>query len=213
MTVARRLGVVTIVLTALCAGCTQLKRCAYEGWGRDKWQQPDLVIQSLQLQPGDRVADLGSGGGYFTFRLAQAVGPTGHVYAADVDAGLNEYIAKRARDEGAENITVVLAEYDDPRLPDAGVDLIFTSNTYHHIENRSDYFRNARKYLRPGGRVAIIEYAGGGWFDRWFGHWTASATIRAEMEAAGYPLQQELTFLPRQSFLIFATEEPRSIGG
>jgi arsenite methyltransferase len=198
-----RLRVATVLAVAFCAGCTQLKRFAYEGWGRDKWQKPDEVIEALQLRPGDRVADLGSGGGYFTFRLAKAVGPTGHVYAVDVDAGLNDYIAARAHDEGFNDISVILAKYDDPLLPAGGVDMIFTSDTYHHLEDRMAYFRNARKYLRPDGRVAIIELAGKGWFSSWFGHWTSSATIREEMEAAGYQLQHEYAFLPEQHFLVF----------
>jgi arsenite methyltransferase len=198
----QRLRAATVLVVALCAGCTQLKRFAYEGWGRDKWQQPNKVIEALDLRPGNRVADLGSGGGYFTFRLAQDVGPKGHVYAVDVDQGLLDYIAGRARDEDLNNVSIVLAKYDDPVLPEK-VDLIFTSNTYHHLEDRVAYFRNAQKYLRPGGRVAIVELAGKGWFDSWFGHWTSSETIRAEMEAAGYRTQQEFTFLPKQFFLVF----------
>ena len=205
---AMRPQVIAAVIITLCAGCTQFKRFAYEGFGRDKWQQPDRVIQSLQLRPGDAVADLGSGGGYFTFRLAKAVGPSGHVYAVDVDDGLLDYIARRARDEGADNVSVVRAQYDDPLLPAHGVDLIFTSDTYHHLTERAAYFRNARRYLRPDGRVAIIELAGKGWFDRWFGHWTPSETIRAEMEAAGYRQQQEFTYLSRQFFLVFAPALP-----
>ncbi len=199
----KRLSTAAVLVAALCAGCTQLKTFAYEGFGRDRWQQPDTVIEALQLQPGDQVADLGSGAGYFTFRLARAVGPTGHVYAVDVDKGLLEYTEERAHDEGFANVSAILARYEDPLLPTDGVDMIFTSNTYHHLENRVAYFRKARKYLRPGGRVAIIELAGKGWFDSWFGHWTSSETIRAEMEAAGYRLQHEFTFLPRQFFLVF----------
>ena len=198
------MGAATLFVAALCAGCTQLKKFAYEGFGRDKWQEPEQVIADLELRPGDRVADLGAGAGYFTFRLAKAVGPTGHVYAVDVDKGLIEYISERARDDGFANVSVILAKYDDPSLPVDSVDLIFTSNTYHHLEDRVAYFRNARKYLRPGGRVAIIELAGKGWFDSWFGHWTSSATIREEMEAAGYQFQHEFT-LPRQFFLVFGT--------
>ncbi len=203
----KRLGTLALFVAAFCTGCTQLKKFAYEGFGRDKWQKPEEVIRALELKPGDHVADLGSGGGYFTFHLAKAVGPTGQVYAVDVDKGLNEYIAGRARDEGFTNISVILAKYDDPLLPTDGVDLIFTSDTYHHLENRVVYFRNARKYLRPAARVAIIEYNGSGWFDGLFGHWTSSATIRQEMEAAGYHLQNEFTFLPRQFFLVFIPSE------
>jgi arsenite methyltransferase len=201
---------VALMLT-LFTGCVHFKRFAYEGFSRDRWQHPDQVVASLALHPGDRVADLGSGAGYFTFRLARAVGSTGQVYAVDVDQGLNEYVAQRARDEGLGNITVVLAHYDDPLIPAPGVDLLLTCNTYHHLEQRTAYFRNVRKSLRPGARVAIIDYAGKGWFDRWFGHWTPSATIRSEMEAAGYRLQQQLDFLPRQFFLIFTVaDEPTS---
>jgi ubiquinone/menaquinone biosynthesis C-methylase UbiE len=111
--------------------------------------------------------------------------------------------AGRARDEGVSNVSTILARYEDPLLPEAGVDLLFTSNTYHHIHDRPAYFRNVRRYLRPGGRVAILDFAGKGWFDSLFGHWTPAATIRQEMEAAGYRLDEEPTFVSRQSFLIF----------
>src|SRR3990172_9550282 len=102
-----------VSLASLAVACTQLKRCAYEGWGRDEWQQPERVVEALGLEPGARVADLGSGGGYFTFRLARAVGPTGKVYAVDVDEDLNAYVAERAREEGHANVETVLAEYTD----------------------------------------------------------------------------------------------------
>src|SRR3990172_10180428 len=109
-------------LAFLAGACTQLKRCAYEEIGRDEWQQPERVVEALALEPRSRGADLGAGGGYFTFRLARAVGPAGRVYAVDVDEGLNDYVASRARDEGLANVGVILAKYDDPLLPPAGVD-------------------------------------------------------------------------------------------
>lgn len=192
-----------LLAVALNAGCIGLKRFAYEGFNRDKWQHPEEVIQSLEIAPAEKIADIGSGAGYFTFRLARAVGATGKVYAVDVDRGLNDYVAQRAREEGLINIETVQAEYADPRIPEP-VDLIFTSNTYHHIQNRAAYFANARRYLRPQGRVAIVELKGTGWFERWFGHSTTSDVIRSEMESAGYRLDRELTFLPRQHFLIFS---------
>jgi cyclopropane fatty-acyl-phospholipid synthase-like methyltransferase len=190
-------------LACLVGACTQLKRCSYEGFGRDAWQQPDRVVEALALEPGARVADLGSGGGYFTFRLARAV-PAGRVYAVDVDAGLNAYVAERAREEGLGNVQVVLAEYADPKLPEP-VDLVFTSNTYHHLEDRTRYFANAKQYLRPQGRVAILELSEA---PSWFlpSHTTSAGTIRSEMEAAGYRFVEAHDFLERQHFLVFAVD-------
>jgi predicted methyltransferase len=192
---------------ALRAWGARLKRFAYEGFRRDTWQHPERVVQALAVRPGEMVADLGSDGGYFTFRFATAVGPSGRVYAVDVDRGLTEYMAKRARAAGFDNIAVILARKDDPLLPPSGVDLIFTCNTYHHLEHRIAYFTYVRRYLRPEGRLAIVEDQGQGWCRRVFGHWTPRAVIQSEMEAAGYHLRQDFGFLPRQLFLVFAMEE------
>jgi ubiquinone/menaquinone biosynthesis C-methylase UbiE len=187
----------------LAAGCAQLKQCAYAGINRDEWQQPERVIAALNLQPGDVVADLGSGGGYFTFRLAEAVGPTGKVYAVDIDRDMVDLIARRATEEGRRNIEVILAKPEDPSLPKASLDLVFTSNTYHHIKNRVAYFANLRQCLLPDGRVAIVEFDRRGWLEGLLRHYTPSEFISREMEQAGYNLQHEFDFLDRQSFLIF----------
>jgi ubiquinone/menaquinone biosynthesis C-methylase UbiE len=161
----------------------------------------------LNIRPGDQVADLGSGGGYFTFKFAEAVGPAGKVYAVDIDRDMVDLIAKRARQENASNVDAILARPDDPLLPQAGIDLIFSSNTYHHIENRVAYFSNLRKYVRPGGRVAIIDFDRRAWLEGLLRHYTPSEFLKREMEQAGYSLQQELEFLDRQSFLIFTIKQ------
>ena len=191
-----------VLLTTL--SCTELKRRAYASGDRDDWQQPEAVVEVLGIRPGDQVADIGSGGGYFTFRLADAVGSDGKVYAVDVDADMNEALEEDVRERGYTNVAVVLGEYHDPLLPEGVVDLIFTSNTYHHLEDRNAYFAGAAKYLDDGGRVAIIEYKRHGLLQRWFGHATSEETMREEMEAAGYRLEKKHDFLDRQHFLIFA---------
>jgi arsenite methyltransferase len=198
----RRFAALTLALAA-CSGCSAWKRFAYAGWGRDDWQQPDRVIASLDLEPGDRVADLGAGGGYFTFRLADAVGPTGIVYAVDVDPDMTEYLEARVGEEDRANVRVILAEYHDPLLPDDEVDLVFTCNTYHHLEDRVAYFARVRRDLRPGGRVAIIELSDASWFPRWLGHHTPWEAIVREMNEAGYRLDRSFDFLERQHFGIF----------
>jgi ubiquinone/menaquinone biosynthesis C-methylase UbiE len=193
-----------VLAFCLLAGCSKLKQWAYQGVNRDQWQQPQKVIAALQIRPGDQVADLGSGGGYFTFRLAQAVGPTGKIYAVDIDKEMNDLIGERAKKESVANIETIIAKTDDPLLPNTGVDLIFTANTYHHIDNRVWYFSKLQKYLRPGGRIAIVDFDRRAWFEGLLRHYTPREFIQREMEQAGYVLQQEPEFLDRQSFLIFA---------
>ena len=102
-----------VVLLSLC-GCGSIKRALYAPEDRGQWQQTERVITSLGIQAGAHVADLGAGGGYFTFPLAKAVGPLGKVYAVDVDPDMTRYLEQRAASEGYDNVEVILAEPADP---------------------------------------------------------------------------------------------------
>jgi ubiquinone/menaquinone biosynthesis C-methylase UbiE len=200
----RRFNLLLVICFA-AIGCARLKQCAYEGLSRDDWQQPEKVIAALAIKPGAVVADLGSGSGYFTFRLAQAAGPSGKVYAVDVDPDMVELVQRKIKEKPQANVETILAKPDHPLLPKAGVDLIFTSNTYHHLENRVAYFSSLRQFLRPGGRVAIIEFDRRGWIQGLLRHYTPGEFIQREMEQAGYTLQRSFDFLDRQSFLVFTS--------
>ncbi len=196
--------IAAVFLVLFCAGCGSLSRTFMNAGWRDRWQKPEAVIQSLAIQPGDHVADLGAGGGYFTFRLADAVGPSGKVYAVDVDEGSLKYITRQAQKRGYSNIEAVLAKYDDPLLPKDGVDLVFLCNAYHHLENRADYFQPIAHYLRPDGRIAVIDYQGQSWLFRLLGHQIPTKeTVLSEMEAAGYTLAKDFDLLTRQHFQVF----------
>ena len=151
------------------------------------------MIQSLGIRSGDRVADLGSGSGYFTFRLADVVGKNGKIYATDIDHDMNSYVAEQKQRRGYENIEIIQAQLQDPLLPYKGVDMVFTCNVYHHLENRAHYFINIKKYLRQGGRVAIIDFKGGA-----FHHFTIKNAIKSDMVKAGYHLLNEYEFFPKK---------------
>ena len=101
----------------------------------------DKVLPLLKLKPGDKVADIGAGAGAFSLPLAKAVAPAGKVYAVDIDPGLLDYIAQKAKKENIDNIQTVKGEFSDPKLPAHDVDLGFFHDVLHHIENRQAYLK------------------------------------------------------------------------
>lgn len=125
--------------------------------GRVAELQVDEVIAKLQLKPGDIVADVGSGAGAFSVPMARAIGPNGTLYAVDIDQEMLDYVADKATKEGVGNIQTVLGEYDDPKLPVKTVDVAFFHRVLHMIEHRQAYVNAVAKYLKPDGRIVIIE--------------------------------------------------------
>jgi ubiquinone/menaquinone biosynthesis C-methylase UbiE len=117
----------------------------------------DEAVARLGLAPGAVVADIGAGSGVFTVPLARAV-PQGRVYAVDIDQGLVDHLARRAEEARAANVKPVLGAFTDPRLPARDVDVAFIFDVLHHIEDRATYLRSLAGYLRPGGRIAVIDF-------------------------------------------------------
>lgn len=115
------------------------------------------TMKALALKPGQTVADIGAGSGVFTRRMANAVKPGGTVYAVDVDEALLAHVAESATEEGIGNVQTVFADYDDPSLPES-VDLALIYDTLHHIEHRDVYLKKLAGYLKPGGRVALVDF-------------------------------------------------------
>jgi arsenite methyltransferase len=178
---------------------------------RNKEQKPAEVIEALGLKAGMSVADIGAGSGYFTRRFVEAVTETGTVYAVDIEPEMLTYTKDSIEHLHIPSTVVfILASPDDPKLPAASVDLIFLCNTYHHLEDRPTYFSRVRTALKPGGRVAVIDFyhderSGNVGFPR--RHLVPRDTVIAEMGQAGYRLLKEHTFLDRQYFLEFARDE------
>ena len=169
---------------------------------RDAWQKPHAVIRALALEPRAAVADLGAGTGYFAARLANML-PKGTVYAVDIEPAMVKYLAERAQREKLANLKPVAGTAGDPRLP-AKVDLILLVDVYHHIEDRERYFRKLAASLKPGGRIAVIDFR----LDSPSGPPKAARVaperVKTELGKAGYVLAAEHRFLPRQYFLLFS---------
>ncbi len=169
---------------------------------RDAWQMPSRVIDALGLQRGHVVADIGAGTGYFSTRLARAaVKPT--VFAVDIEPSMVTYVTARAAREGLGNLHAVQGTATSPNLPEP-VDLVLVVDTFHHIGSRAAYFAGVRARLRPGGRVAIIDFrkdAPGEGPPAEFRF--TPEQISADMTAAGFVLDTQLDFLPRQHFLVY----------
>ena len=128
-----------------------------EGPQRIATQKIDQVLSKLDLKPGMVVADIGAGSGLYSRPLAKAVAPGGKVYAVDIQQDLLDHINQRAKEEHIGNIQTVLGEYDDPKLPARNVDLAFINDVLHHIQHRAVYLKALGTYMKPSGRIAIVE--------------------------------------------------------
>lgn len=176
---------------------------ALEDPKRDAYQKPDEVITALDLRPGEVIADIGAGSGYFSFRLARQIGP-GRVYAVDISPDMIVHMNRRIRDMRTTNITTVLAPPDDPLLADASLDRIVVCNTWHHVENQGEYLTRLKKMLKPSGQLVMIDFQKrelpvGPPLEMKI----ASEDLVRQLEQAGFQLLKEHTFLPYQYFLVF----------
>jgi arsenite methyltransferase len=177
---------------------------------RDQDQKPDDVIKALALNEYMTIADIGAGSGYFTRKFVWAVQDKGMVYAIDTEPAMLKYNEEMIEHlHTPYNAKFLLVKSDDPMLSPASVDLVFLCNTYHHLDRRSDYFSRLRGALKPGGRVAIIDFyhddrSGSLGFSK--EHLVSRETVIQEMAEAGYTRIKEHTFLARQYFIEFSAD-------
>lgn len=168
--------------------------------------KPNQILDAMGLKPGHSIADIGSGGGYFSFRFAETVGEKGEVYAVDTNQEHLDFVGRNAEERGLHNLMPISASEGSLNLPEKALDFIFMRNVTHHISDRAKYFKELSRYLKSDGRFVVIEYEQGRLisFRRLFGHHVSKQTIVREMREAGYSLRKEFDFLPEQHFSIFA---------
>ena len=176
---------------------------ALEDPQRDGYQKPHDVMQALGIKDGELVADIGAGSGYFAIRLAHHVGRSGRVYAVDVSPDMVRHLHARVRDLALVNVSPILAPPDDPVLPQP-VDRFLIVNVWHHIEDQRGYLARMKTLLKPRGQVVMIDFQ-----KRELpvgppvGMKIAREDLVKQMEANGFRLVTEHTFLPYQYFLVF----------
>ncbi|MCF6285590.1 MAG: class I SAM-dependent methyltransferase [Candidatus Hydrogenedentes bacterium] len=172
---------------------------------RDALEQPDKVIAAMGLKSGDVVADIGSGSGYFTRRMAKAVLPGGTVYGVDIQPEMNEILAENCKKEGIDNIKIILSEEADPKLPPNSIDWMLLVDVYHEFQQPEVMLAKMREALKPGGHVALLEYRLHGDTAEHIkiDHRMSVEQVLAEWLPAGFTLEKRHEFLPTQHFFVF----------
>ncbi len=174
---------------------------------RDEEEAPDVALRVLNIPKGASVADIGAGSGYMTVRLAARVGPTGRVFANDVQPQMLDILARRLAAKRIANVTMVQGTADDPKLPPSSVDLELMVDVYHELSQPQAMLRHLREALKPGGRLVLLEYRKE---DPTIPirpeHKMSVAEAKLEVEAEGFTLSKVDESLPRQHILIFTVK-------
>ena len=171
---------------------------------REQEESPDVAVRLLQIPPGAAVADIGAGSGYITLLLSAAVGPTGRVFANDLQPQMIEILRRRLASQNVTNVTLVQGSVDDPNLPPASVDLALMVDVYHELSRPQAMLQKLRTALKPGGRLALLEYRKEDpAIPIKFEHKMSIQEAKAELEAEGFKLSKVDESLPRQHILIF----------
>jgi ubiquinone/menaquinone biosynthesis C-methylase UbiE len=171
---------------------------------RDREEAPGQALSMLGVRKGSTVADVGAGSGYMTERLAALVGSTGRVYATDIQPGMIALIEQRLERRHISNVVPILGLLDDPKLPDNAIDLVLMVDVYHELSAPQAVLGHIKRALRPGGRLALLEYRGE---DAWIPirpeHKMTVSQAKLELEHEGFRLSRVNSTLPWQHLLVF----------
>ena len=170
---------------------------------RESEEAPSKAIEALDLKEGMVVADIGAGSGYYTSRMSKRVGPTGRVYATDIQPGMIELLDRRVKAEGLSNVTTILGDMEDPRLPPRAIDLAIMVDVYHELQQPQLFLQRLKEAFKPGGRLVLLEFRKE---DPKIPilevHKMSVAEVKAELEAEGFVLDKVIDVLPWQHIIV-----------
>jgi ubiquinone/menaquinone biosynthesis C-methylase UbiE len=207
-----------LLVTLICSGkdihpitkrrIAQVMGAAGAAWlvrpEREAEEHPDQALDALKIPKGAVVADLGAGVGYFTWRLAERVGPAGIVYAADIQQEMLDRLQKNMTDRNVTNVRSVLGAVDDPKLPKNSLDLVLLVDVYHEFSEPETMLARIRESLKPNGRLVLIEYrAEDPSVPIRPEHKMTVQQARTEVEAEGFRFDEAIGILPRQHIIVF----------
>ncbi len=170
---------------------------------REAEEAPSKALAALELKPGMVVADIGAGSGYYTSRMAKLVGPTGRVFATDIQPGMLEILNRRVQSEGLANVTPVLGAMDDPKLAPASIDLAIMVDVYHELQDPQAFLQKLRPVFKPGGRFVLLEYRKEDpKVPILEAHKMSVAEVKMELEAEGFVIEKVIDVLPWQHIIV-----------
>jgi SAM-dependent methyltransferase len=177
---------------------------------REDEEQPSRAIAALDIRPGQVVADVGAGSGYYTVRLAERVGPTGRVFAADIQPEMLDLLRARVKRARLDQVELVRSTETDPGLPEGLFDLVLMVDVYHELARPQEVLRKLRASLKPDGRLVLIEFRKESpWVPIREEHKMSVKEARMELEAEGYRFDRVIDVLPWQHILVFRLSPAR----
>ncbi len=175
---------------------------------RESEEAPSIAVRALELKKGQVVADIGAGSGYYTMRMADAVGPSGKVYATDIQTGMLDIVRRRVTAARLTNVETVLSAPDDPKLPADTLDLAIMVDVYHELSAPQEFLRRLRPALKRTGRLVLLEFRKE---DPRVPirpeHKMSIAEVKAELEPEGFKLSTVLNDLPWQHILVLTRSD------